>query len=103
MPRRRNGVLPSRVHGRNLPTDEESQHQLVEATVESLELVTNLDDAGLSDADIVIEAVVENLKVKQKLFTELEARETPGFIVNRLLNPTWPTRCVWRKGNAPGH
>ncbi|KAL3099981.1 hypothetical protein niasHS_001907 [Heterodera schachtii] len=52
----------------------EAQQQLVEATMESLELVTNLDDAGLSDADIVIEAVVENLKVKQKLFTELEAK-----------------------------
>ncbi|KAL3070069.1 hypothetical protein niasHT_033579 [Heterodera trifolii] len=31
-----------------------------------------------TNADIVIEAVVENLKVKQKLFTELEARWTPG-------------------------
>uniref|UniRef100_A0A914H4X2 3-hydroxyacyl-CoA dehydrogenase n=1 Tax=Globodera rostochiensis TaxID=31243 RepID=A0A914H4X2_GLORO len=52
----------------------EEQQQLLEATMACLKLVTSLDDACLFSADIVIEAVVENLKVKQKLFTELEAK-----------------------------
>jgi 3-hydroxyacyl-CoA dehydrogenase len=52
----------------------EAQKQFVDAALENLSLVTDIDDANLSSADMVIEAVVENLKVKQKLFIDLETK-----------------------------
>jgi 3-hydroxybutyryl-CoA dehydrogenase len=41
--------------------------------------VTSLSD--LSDADLVIEAIVENLEVKRKLFAELESIVAPTTIL----------------------
>lgn len=40
-----------------------------------------LEDAGLATCDFVIEAVVENLEVKQKLFAELDRRVAPAAIL----------------------
>jgi len=52
----------------------EAQKEFIDGTMACLELVSDLEDAPLASADMVIEAVVENLKVKQKLFTDLESR-----------------------------
>lgn len=51
----------------------EAQQSYVEQTLVKLELLTDMYEANLEEADLVVEAVVENLKVKQKLFTDLEA------------------------------
>jgi 3-hydroxyacyl-CoA dehydrogenase / enoyl-CoA hydratase / 3-hydroxybutyryl-CoA epimerase len=37
--------------------------------------------AGATKADVIIEAIVENLAVKQKVFAELEAKARPGAIL----------------------
>jgi 3-hydroxyacyl-CoA dehydrogenase / enoyl-CoA hydratase / 3-hydroxybutyryl-CoA epimerase len=37
--------------------------------------------AGATKADVIIEAIVENLNVKQKVFAELEAKARPGAIL----------------------
>lgn len=44
-----------------------------QATTHMSYISTSLDYSGFSKADLVIEAVVENLQIKKKVFTELEA------------------------------
>ncbi len=39
------------------------------------------DDAGLETADVVVEAIVERLEIKQKVLTDLETRLRPGAII----------------------
>lgn len=51
--------------------NEELQSKHIESSLANLELCTDLVDANLPEADLVVEAIVENLKVKQKLFTDL--------------------------------
>jgi 3-hydroxyacyl-CoA dehydrogenase len=62
----------------------DTQLAYVDSVMERLRLVTHLADAGLADVDVVVEAVVENLKVKQKLFVELESavREDCVLVTN---------------------
>jgi len=52
----------------------DTQQAFIAATLERLRFVTSVLEAPLAEADVVVEAVVENMKVKQKLFTELEPR-----------------------------
>jgi 3-hydroxyacyl-CoA dehydrogenase len=52
----------------------EEQAKFVERALDNLNFATSLQDDILSEADMVLEAVVENLKVKQKLFSEIEAK-----------------------------
>lgn len=52
----------------------EQQQAFVVASMEKLNFVTDLFSAGLEETDMIVEAVVENLKVKQKLFTDVESR-----------------------------
>jgi 3-hydroxyacyl-CoA dehydrogenase len=52
----------------------EEQQKIINNLIKNLKFVTNLDDADLLNCNMVIEAVVENLKVKQKLFVDLETR-----------------------------
>lgn len=47
------------------------KQQEMDQIIDRIQIVENLSD--LSDSDLVIEAIVENLKIKQKLFEELEA------------------------------
>ena len=44
-------------------------------------LEADVDGKGLARADVVIEAVVENLEIKRKIFAEAEARANPNAIL----------------------
>jgi len=57
---------------RRHPAGAEAQQAAVDTAMAILDFKTDVFDADLSHADVVIEAVVENLKVKQKLFADLE-------------------------------
>lgn len=54
--------------------------EAVDAALERLEVVESLSDA-VADADVVIEAIVETLEVKQGLFHDLEAIVAPDCIL----------------------
>ncbi|KAF7635185.1 hypothetical protein Mgra_00005471 [Meloidogyne graminicola] len=59
----------------------EQQQKYIDTIIKSLKLVNDLDDADLLNVDMVIEAVVENLKVKQKLFVDLESRVSQNCLL----------------------
>ena len=44
-------------------------------------LIADVEGAGASRADVIIEAIFENLEAKQKLFRDLEARVKPGALL----------------------
>ncbi|MEQ1710103.1 MAG: 3-hydroxyacyl-CoA dehydrogenase NAD-binding domain-containing protein, partial [Hyphomicrobium sp.] len=44
-------------------------------------LIADSDGQGVARADVVIEAIVERLDIKQKLFAELEAKMKPGAVM----------------------
>ena len=46
-----------------------------------LRLIADPTGSGISRADVVIEAIVEKLEVKQKLFLELEKKMKPGAVM----------------------
>ena len=52
-----------------------------EAMVKMDKITTALDYSGFADTDIVIEAVVENMEVKRKVFRELSAATNPQTIL----------------------
>ncbi|MBI5149459.1 MAG: enoyl-CoA hydratase/isomerase family protein [Candidatus Omnitrophica bacterium] len=52
-----------------------------EAVVKMDKITTTLDYSGFTNADIVIEAVVENMEVKRKVFRELSAAVGPQTIL----------------------
>jgi len=58
---------------RRFANEPESQQSFIDSTLDQLDFATDVFEANLEEADCVVEAVVENLKVKQKLFTDLEA------------------------------
>lgn len=62
----------ARLSKRRYPNDAPTQQQFVQAALSNLQLAADLALADLQKADIVIEAVVEDLKLKQELFHELE-------------------------------
>src|SRR6202048_406508 len=53
------------------------------ADLASLVIVGNFDDdlGKLKDCDLIIEAVVENLQIKQSLYEKLEQHRRPGSVV----------------------
>nr|CAD2181514.1 unnamed protein product [Meloidogyne enterolobii] len=59
----------------------EQQQKYIEAVIKNLKFVCDLEEANLLSADMVIEAVVENLKVKQKLFVDLESRVSENCLL----------------------
>jgi len=61
----------TRVARKAHPDSEEDQRSLVERTFANLVTTTNSEEA-VSDTDLVIEAIVENIKVKQQLFGKLD-------------------------------
>src|SRR6185312_16078799 len=44
-------------------------------------LIPDVSGAGAAQADVIIEAVFENLEVKRKLLSDLEAKAKPGAIL----------------------
>uniref|UniRef100_A0A914YD64 3-hydroxyacyl-CoA dehydrogenase NAD binding domain-containing protein n=1 Tax=Panagrolaimus superbus TaxID=310955 RepID=A0A914YD64_9BILA len=62
----------TRIAKKRFVNDAEAQNDFVDACLDNLKLCTNSDEANLEDADLIIEAIVENLKVKQKLLAEIE-------------------------------
>ena len=75
----KNGV--SRSGKKRFPEAVEAQNQYVDSCLDNLTLVEKYDDANLEEADLVIEAIVENLKVKQKLLAEIEDKIPESCIV----------------------
>lgn len=57
---------------KKLANDPEGQQPYIDMVLANLEFATEIFGEHLDDADMVVEAVVENLKVKQKLFADLE-------------------------------
>uniref|UniRef100_A0AC34QQT1 3-hydroxybutyryl-CoA dehydrogenase n=1 Tax=Panagrolaimus sp. JU765 TaxID=591449 RepID=A0AC34QQT1_9BILA len=75
----KNGV--ARSAKKRFADDAEAQNDFVDACLDNLKLVTDYEDAELEDADLVVEAVVENLKVKQKLLAEIEGKISETCVV----------------------
>uniref|UniRef100_A0A914DEJ6 3-hydroxyacyl-CoA dehydrogenase NAD binding domain-containing protein n=1 Tax=Acrobeloides nanus TaxID=290746 RepID=A0A914DEJ6_9BILA len=48
-----------------------AQQQLVDKVLNNIEITTNTA-SGVAKADLVIEAIVENIDIKQKLFAQVE-------------------------------
>lgn len=67
-----NGV--TKVAKRKFSNETENQQNFIENAMKNLRFVTDIFDSSLEETDMVIEAIVENLKVKQKLFTDVENR-----------------------------
>lgn len=57
---------------RKFPNDSDAQQDFIENALNNLQMYTDVMDANLQDADMVIEAIVENLKVKQNFFEKIE-------------------------------
>ncbi|MEN8171221.1 MAG: 3-hydroxyacyl-CoA dehydrogenase NAD-binding domain-containing protein [Pseudomonadota bacterium] len=55
------------------------QPRLIQAAMDRL--IPDLDGAGVARADVVIEAIFENIEAKQQLFREIEPRLKPGAIL----------------------
>ncbi|KAJ2909287.1 hypothetical protein GGI21_002033 [Coemansia aciculifera] len=68
-----------RVAKKKYATDEQAQAQFVDEIMSRVSLSTKPTDA-VSRADLVIEAVVENLKVKQELFAQL-SKAAPAMAI----------------------
>ncbi|CAJ0953504.1 unnamed protein product, partial [Mesorhabditis belari] len=61
----------ARVAKKKFAEDAAAQNKFVEGTTKYIKTTTNINE-GVKDADLVIEAIVENIDVKRKLFAELE-------------------------------
>ncbi|CAD5224869.1 unnamed protein product [Bursaphelenchus okinawaensis] len=62
----------NRISKRRYPNEPQAQQQFVQAAMKNLEMVQSLNDVDLKRVDIVIEAIVEDLKLKQELFHKME-------------------------------
>ena len=63
-----------KLHSKGRLTDEQQQAALAN-------VATATDLAAAADADFVVEAVVENLEIKQRVFTELDGRTRPEVLL----------------------
>jgi len=63
-----------KLHSKGRLTDEQRQAALAN-------VATATDLAAAADADFVVEAVVENLEIKQRVFTELDGRTRPEVLL----------------------
>ena len=63
-----------KLHSKGRLTDEQQQAALAN-------VATATDLAAAADADFVVEAVVENLEVKQRVFAELDGRTRPEVLL----------------------
>jgi 3-hydroxybutyryl-CoA dehydrogenase len=63
-----------KLHSKGRLTDEQRQAALAN-------VATATDLSAAADADFVVEAVVENLEIKQRVFTELDGRTRPEVLL----------------------
>jgi 3-hydroxyacyl-CoA dehydrogenase len=63
----------SRSAKRKFANDSDAQQAYVSNALDNLEMHSDIMDANLQEADLVVEAIVENLKVKQSFFERIEA------------------------------
>ena len=64
-----------KLHGKGRLTDEQREAALTNIT-------TATEVAAAADADFVVEAVIENLDIKKRVFTELDERTRPEVILS---------------------
>ncbi|CAL2049065.1 hypothetical protein CAEBREN_09836 [Caenorhabditis brenneri] len=60
--------------------DAAAQTALVSSVLDRIKMSTNVSDS-VKDADLVIEAIVENIDIKRKLFAEVEAAAKPTTLI----------------------
>ena len=63
-----------KLHGKGRLTDEQREAALTNITATT-------EVAAVANADLVIEAVIENAEIKKRVFTELDERTRPGIIL----------------------
>uniref|UniRef100_A0AC34FXP4 3-hydroxyacyl-CoA dehydrogenase n=1 Tax=Panagrolaimus sp. ES5 TaxID=591445 RepID=A0AC34FXP4_9BILA len=61
----------ARVARKKHADDQGAQKKLVDSVLSKVNITTNLKDA-VKDSDLIVEAIVENIDVKRKLFAEIE-------------------------------
>lgn len=62
----------SRSAKRKFANDPEAQQEYVTQALGNLEMRSDILDANLQDADLLLEAIVEDLKIKQSFFEKIE-------------------------------
>lgn len=72
-------IAPAIKRAYSLYKDKLKERYLVQAAMDRL--IPDVDGNGLSKADIIIEAVVEDLAIKQALFKKIEAKAKPTAIL----------------------
>ncbi|GMR32220.1 hypothetical protein PMAYCL1PPCAC_02415, partial [Pristionchus mayeri] len=70
----------ARVAKKKFPDSADQQKSFVADTMKHLKVSTNTSEA-VSQADLVIEAIVENIDIKRKLFAEVEAAVKSSAII----------------------
>ncbi|CAB3401176.1 unnamed protein product [Caenorhabditis bovis] len=73
-------VSLKRVAKKKFAEDVNAQDELVSSVLSRIQLSTDVK-AGVKDADLVIEAIVENIDVKRKLFADVEAAAKPSALI----------------------
>uniref|UniRef100_A0A914PE18 3-hydroxyacyl-CoA dehydrogenase n=1 Tax=Panagrolaimus davidi TaxID=227884 RepID=A0A914PE18_9BILA len=131
----------ARVAKKKHADDQGAQKKLIDSVLSKVNITTNLKDA-VKNSDLIVEAIVENIDVKRKLFADIEdaaspkallatntsslrlcdiganlknkerfgglhffnpvaCKDTPGFIVNRLLVPySFEAFRLFERGDA---
>ncbi|KAK0406875.1 hypothetical protein QR680_018861 [Steinernema hermaphroditum] len=69
-----------RVAKKKFADDAAKQAQLVEETLKGLSVTTNVEEA-VANADLVIEAIVENIEAKRKLFAQVEGAAKESTLI----------------------
>ena len=69
----------ARVARKAYPESSENQEALIAETFANLEMTTEPQQA-VSKADLVVEAIVENMSIKRKLFEKLDTLASPDTI-----------------------
>ncbi|CAI5451104.1 unnamed protein product [Caenorhabditis angaria] len=69
-----------RVAKKKFANDEAAQSNLVKSVLDRIRVSTNVGDS-VENADLVIEAIVENIEIKQKLFAEVEDATKKSTII----------------------
>jgi len=69
-----------RIAKKKFAKDESAQKSFVDERLKYIRLTSNIAEA-VKDADLIIESVVEDIDVKQKLFAEIESAASPDAIL----------------------